>query len=80
MVAAVEVDAGQEAKRGKATDEEGQLTPPPPQLLEVARPHRQPTPDHPPYCWVIPYSPRIVDRLLTPIAVSSCAPLLISLL
>ncbi|XP_021319015.1 uncharacterized protein LOC8083344 [Sorghum bicolor] len=53
MVAAVEVDAGQEAKRGKATDEEGQLTPPPPQLLEVARPHRQPTPDHPPYCWMI---------------------------
>jgi hypothetical protein len=60
MVAVVEVDAGQEAKRGKATDEEGQRTPPPPpQPVEVARKPRQPTPDHPPYCWVIPYSPRI---------------------
>ncbi|XP_066343591.1 uncharacterized protein [Miscanthus floridulus] len=54
MVAVVEVDAGQEAKRGKATDEEGQWTPPPPpQPVEVARKPRQPTPDHPPYCWMI---------------------------
>jgi hypothetical protein len=46
------VDAGQAAKRGKATDEKGQPS-------AAARTPRQHTPDHPPYCWVIPYSPRI---------------------
>ncbi|TKW05744.1 hypothetical protein SEVIR_7G196500v4 [Setaria viridis] len=49
MVDGVEVDAGQAAKRSKATDEEGK-TPPP---VGAVRKQRQPTPDHPPYCWMI---------------------------
>ncbi|KAF8687953.1 hypothetical protein HU200_042546 [Digitaria exilis] len=51
MAAVVEADAGQAAERGKATDEEGKT---PPQLAGPAvRKQRQPTPDHPPYCWMI---------------------------
>ncbi|KAF8702876.1 hypothetical protein HU200_032712 [Digitaria exilis] len=51
MAAVVEADAGQTAERGKATDEEGKT---PPQLAGAAvRKQRQPTPDHPPYCWMI---------------------------
>ncbi|KAJ1272093.1 hypothetical protein BS78_06G176400 [Paspalum vaginatum] len=53
MVAVVEVDAGRGARQGKVTDAEGQRTPPPPQPVATARRHRQPTPDHPPYCWMI---------------------------
>ncbi|CAN6268746.1 unnamed protein product [Urochloa humidicola] len=52
MVAVVEVDAGQAVKRSKATDEEGK-TPPQPQPMRAVRKQRQPTPDHPPYCWMI---------------------------
>ncbi|KAK3141906.1 hypothetical protein QOZ80_4BG0339720 [Eleusine coracana subsp. coracana] len=50
MVAAVAVETRQRAKRDKAAAEEE--TPPPPPPAVVRRP-RQPTPDHPPYCWMI---------------------------
>ncbi|CAL5030745.1 unnamed protein product [Urochloa decumbens] len=54
MVAVVEVDAGQAVKRSEATDEEGKTPPPPqPQPMRAVRRQRQPTPDHPPYCWMI---------------------------
>ncbi|CAO2035971.1 unnamed protein product [Urochloa humidicola] len=52
MVAVVEADAGQAVKRSKATDDEGR-TPPQPQPVRAVRMQRQPTPDHPPYCWMI---------------------------
>ncbi|WVZ86597.1 hypothetical protein U9M48_033351 [Paspalum notatum var. saurae] len=53
MAAVVVVDAGQGTRQGKVADEEGQQTPPPPEPVATARRHRQPTPDHPPYCWMI---------------------------
>ncbi|RLM75137.1 hypothetical protein C2845_PM15G16220 [Panicum miliaceum] len=51
MAAVVEVDAGQAAKRSKATEEKGKT--PPPHPVGALRKQRQPTPDHPPYCWMI---------------------------
>jgi hypothetical protein len=51
MAAAVAVETRQRAKRTKAMAEE---KPPP-----AGRRPRQPTPDHPPYCWVRLYSPPI---------------------
>ena len=63
MAAVVEVDAGQAAKRSKETEEEGK----PPHPVGAVRKQRQPTPDHPPYCWVMAYCPRgFFDRDLTP--------------
>ncbi|TVU15000.1 hypothetical protein EJB05_38498 [Eragrostis curvula] len=58
MVAAVAVETRQRAKRNKATTEEegdGKTPPssPPPPPLPAVRRHLQPTPDHPPYCWMI---------------------------
>ncbi|OEL19088.1 hypothetical protein BAE44_0019895 [Dichanthelium oligosanthes] len=52
MVAVVEVDPGQETKPSRAADED-RKTPPPPQPVGAVRKQRQPTPDHPPYCWMI---------------------------
>ncbi|KAG2573713.1 uncharacterized protein LOC120641404 [Panicum virgatum] len=51
MAAAVEVDAGQAAKRDKEMEEGKTLPPSPP--VGAVRKQRQPTPDHPPYCWMI---------------------------
>ncbi|RLM65942.1 hypothetical protein C2845_PM16G15450 [Panicum miliaceum] len=51
MAAVVEVDAGQAAKLNKATEEKGKT--PPPHPVGAPRKQRQPTPDHPPYCWMI---------------------------
>ena len=58
MATAVEVDAGQAAKRDKEMEEGKTLPPSPP--VGAVRKQRQPTPDHPPYCWVTVYSPRIL--------------------
>ncbi|XP_062227434.1 uncharacterized protein LOC133925571 [Phragmites australis] len=51
MLAIVEVDARHAAKGKKAAEQEGKT--PPPQPVAALRKHRQPTPDHPPYCWMI---------------------------
>ncbi|PAN39386.1 hypothetical protein PAHAL_7G239000 [Panicum hallii] len=51
MAAVVEVDADQAAKLNKATEEKGKT--PPPHPVGAPRKQRQPTPDHPPYCWMI---------------------------
>ncbi|KAK3144093.1 hypothetical protein QOZ80_4AG0308710 [Eleusine coracana subsp. coracana] len=51
MLAVVAVETRQRAKRNKAAAA-AEETPPPPPPTVVRRP-RQPTPDHPPYCWMI---------------------------